>query len=158
MIAYLSSPLLWEIGTDFPQSQPLVKDCQFGVSPVNYSDSDWPLKKAITCIPLSEFRGQLPLARHTNDSNFNKFDATLTELSVHWPIVCVYLFICCSCCSLLLFFSDLPRHECIRIIRHRWLARRTTYRSWTNKSVVLKLQYLPFIAITELYYHMETEL
>ena len=24
----------------FPQSQPLVKDCQFGVSPVNYSDSD----------------------------------------------------------------------------------------------------------------------
>ena len=23
-----------------PQSQPLVKDCQFGVSPVNYSDSD----------------------------------------------------------------------------------------------------------------------
>ena len=30
MIAYLSSP----------QSQPLVKDCQFGVSPVNYSDSD----------------------------------------------------------------------------------------------------------------------
>ena len=29
-------------GTNFPQSQPLVKDCQFGVSPVNhmYSDSD----------------------------------------------------------------------------------------------------------------------
>ena len=26
--------------TNFPQSQPLVKDCQFGVSPVNYSDSD----------------------------------------------------------------------------------------------------------------------
>ena len=25
---------------NFPQSQPLVKDCQFGVSPVNYSDSD----------------------------------------------------------------------------------------------------------------------
>ena len=23
-----------------PQSQPLVKDCQFGVSPVNYSDSE----------------------------------------------------------------------------------------------------------------------
>ena len=23
-----------------PQSQPLVKDCEFGVSPVNYSDSD----------------------------------------------------------------------------------------------------------------------
>ena len=40
MIAYLSSPLLWELGTNFPQSQPLVKDCQFGVSPVNYSDSD----------------------------------------------------------------------------------------------------------------------
>ena len=27
-------------GTNFPQSQPLVKDCQFGVSPVNYSDPD----------------------------------------------------------------------------------------------------------------------
>ena len=40
-------------------------------------------KKAITCIPLSASRGQLPLARHTNDSNFNEFDATLTELSVH---------------------------------------------------------------------------
>ena len=40
MIAYLSSPLLCELGTNFPQSQPLVKDCQFGVSPVNYSDSD----------------------------------------------------------------------------------------------------------------------
>ena len=26
--------------TNFPQSQPLMKDCQFGVSPVNYSDSD----------------------------------------------------------------------------------------------------------------------
>ena len=26
--------------TNSPQSQPLVKDCQFGVSPVNYSDSD----------------------------------------------------------------------------------------------------------------------
>ena len=38
MIAYLSSPLLWELGTNFPQSQPLVKDCQFGVSPVNYSE------------------------------------------------------------------------------------------------------------------------
>ena len=31
---------LHELGTIFPQSQPLVKDCQFGVSPVNYSDSD----------------------------------------------------------------------------------------------------------------------
>ena len=40
MIAYLSSPLLWELGTNSPQSQSLVKDCQFGVSPVNYSDSD----------------------------------------------------------------------------------------------------------------------
>ena len=40
MIAYLSSPLLLELGTNFPQSQPLVKDCQFGVSPVNHSDSD----------------------------------------------------------------------------------------------------------------------
>ena len=28
------------LGTNFPQSQPLVKDCQLGVSPVNYSDSD----------------------------------------------------------------------------------------------------------------------
>ena len=28
------------LGTNFPQSRPLVKDCQFGVSPVNYSDSD----------------------------------------------------------------------------------------------------------------------
>ena len=26
--------------TNFPQSQPLVKDCHFGVSPVNHSDSD----------------------------------------------------------------------------------------------------------------------
>ena len=26
-------------GPNLPQSQPLVKDCQFGVSPVNYSDS-----------------------------------------------------------------------------------------------------------------------
>ena len=34
MIVYLSSPLLWELGTNFPQSQPLVRDCQFGVSPV----------------------------------------------------------------------------------------------------------------------------
>ena len=40
MIAYLSSPLLRELGTNLPQSQPLVKDFQFGVSPVNYSDSD----------------------------------------------------------------------------------------------------------------------
>ena len=40
MIAYLSSPLLWELGTNFPQSQHLVRDCQFGVSPVNCSDSD----------------------------------------------------------------------------------------------------------------------
>ena len=40
MIAYLSSPLLWELGPNFPQSQPLVKVCQFGVSPVNYSDSE----------------------------------------------------------------------------------------------------------------------
>ena len=40
MIVYLSSPLLWELGTNFPQSQPLVKDCQFGVSPVNYLDSE----------------------------------------------------------------------------------------------------------------------
>ena len=38
MIAYLSSPLLLELGTYFPRSQPLVKYCQFGVSPVNYSD------------------------------------------------------------------------------------------------------------------------
>ena len=30
----------YETGSNFPQSQPLVKDCQFGVSPVNYSDSD----------------------------------------------------------------------------------------------------------------------
>ena len=29
-----------DLGTNFPQSRPLVKDCQFGVSPVNYSDSD----------------------------------------------------------------------------------------------------------------------
>ena len=29
-----------ELGTIFPQSQPLVKDCQFGVSPVNHSDSN----------------------------------------------------------------------------------------------------------------------
>ena len=28
--------------TNFPQSQPLVRDCQFGVSPVNYSDSETP--------------------------------------------------------------------------------------------------------------------
>ena len=40
MIAYLSSPLLWELGPNFPQSRSLVKDCQFGVSPVNCSDSD----------------------------------------------------------------------------------------------------------------------
>ena len=40
MIVYLSSPLLWELGTNFPQSRPQVKDCQFNVSPVNYSDSD----------------------------------------------------------------------------------------------------------------------
>ena len=40
MIVCLSSPLLWELGTNFPQSQPLVKDCQFGVSPVHYSDLD----------------------------------------------------------------------------------------------------------------------
>ena len=26
-------------GTDFPRSQLLVRDCQFGVSPLNYSDS-----------------------------------------------------------------------------------------------------------------------
>ena len=33
------TPLV-ELGTNFSQSQPLVKDCQFGVSPVNYSDSE----------------------------------------------------------------------------------------------------------------------
>ena len=32
--------LVRKIGTNLPQSQPLMKDCQFGVSPVNYSDSD----------------------------------------------------------------------------------------------------------------------
>ena len=32
--------LLSELGNNFPQSHSLVKDCQFGVSPVNYSDSD----------------------------------------------------------------------------------------------------------------------
>ena len=32
--------LVRAIGTNFPQSQPMVKDCQFGVPPVNYSDSD----------------------------------------------------------------------------------------------------------------------
>ena len=31
---------LEKLGINFPQSQPLVKNCQFGVSPVNYSDSD----------------------------------------------------------------------------------------------------------------------
>ena len=31
---------LVELGTThFPQSKPMVRDCQFGVSPVNYSDS-----------------------------------------------------------------------------------------------------------------------
>ena len=40
MIASRSSHL-GELGTSPPpQSQPLVKSCQFGVSPVNYSDSD----------------------------------------------------------------------------------------------------------------------
>ena len=32
---------LWELGTTFfPQSHTLVNDCQFGVSPVKYSDPD----------------------------------------------------------------------------------------------------------------------
>ena len=31
---------VYAIGTNFPQSQPLMKDCQLGVSPVNCSDSD----------------------------------------------------------------------------------------------------------------------
>ena len=29
-----------KVGTNVPQSRPLVKDCHFGVSLVNYSDSD----------------------------------------------------------------------------------------------------------------------
>ena len=40
LIVCLSSPLSRELGTNFPLSQPMVKDCQFGISPVNYSDSD----------------------------------------------------------------------------------------------------------------------
>ena len=32
------------IGTNFPQSQPLMKDCHFGVSQVNYSDSEDPVR------------------------------------------------------------------------------------------------------------------
>ena len=48
MIVFLSSPLLWELGTYFPQSQPLVKDCHFGVSPVNYSDSDYTARAKTT--------------------------------------------------------------------------------------------------------------
>ena len=39
-IVLLSSLLWWELGTDFPRSQVLMSDCHFGVSPVNYSDSD----------------------------------------------------------------------------------------------------------------------
>ena len=36
----LSLLLLRELRTNFPQSQPLVNDCHFGISPVNYSDSE----------------------------------------------------------------------------------------------------------------------
>ena len=43
MIVYPCSLLLWELGTNFPQSQPLVKECHFGVSQVNYSDSEMTL-------------------------------------------------------------------------------------------------------------------
>ena len=42
----------------FLQSQPLVKDCQFGVSPVNYSDSD------------SDTDLQIPLTKGTKDIVF----------------------------------------------------------------------------------------
>ena len=39
MIVCRSSHFYWGLGTSFPQSQPLVNNCQFGVSPVNYSHS-----------------------------------------------------------------------------------------------------------------------
>ena len=56
-------------------------------------------------------------ARHTNDSNSGKFDATLTELSVHsTSLTCrfrnsVYLLLELCCC----FFLRLRCHECIRL-------------------------------------------
>ena len=37
-IVLLNSLLWWELGTDFPNSQVLVNDCRFGVSPIIYPD------------------------------------------------------------------------------------------------------------------------
>ena len=43
--------------TNFPQSQPLVKDCQFGVSPVKYSDSGDDVTAVDLVLPLRQFIG-----------------------------------------------------------------------------------------------------
>ena len=46
--------------TNFPQSQPMVRDCQFGVSPVNYSDSGG-VAVSKHCIPDKRIKIQTDL-------------------------------------------------------------------------------------------------
>ena len=52
--------LVRAIGTNFPQSQPMVRDCQFGVSPVNYSDSGG-VAVSKHCIPDKRIKIQTDL-------------------------------------------------------------------------------------------------
>ena len=48
---FMAVLLICKTSTNFPQSQPLVKDCQFGVSSVNYSDSeDDPIKSKVAIV------------------------------------------------------------------------------------------------------------
>ena len=44
--------------TNFPKSQPLVKDCQFGVSPVNSTESDTEIVTTVECVKTRRFKGQ----------------------------------------------------------------------------------------------------
>ena len=56
----------------FPQSQPLVKDCQFGVLPVNYSDSEVN-EASVTSIAT------LPVSGTTDNRKKRKLDSTTTQ-------------------------------------------------------------------------------
>ena len=81
--------LMLELGTNFPQSQPLVKDCHFGVSPVKYSDSDVYRSKNLSSLRrcLKEFANEVwskrVLGFHTHSILTTKFcQSNLVRYSV----------------------------------------------------------------------------
>ena len=67
----------------FPQSQPLVKDCQFGVSPVNYSDSEVNEKFENTATATSSASvtsiATLPVSGTMDNRKKRKLDSTTTQ-------------------------------------------------------------------------------